>query len=233
MQEFLNECLTKINLHLEQSKIKKMIDFMNLVIEENKKQNLTSITEEKEFILKHIVDSLTINQFIPAKDVKVLDIGSGAGFPAIPLRIVNESANFTIVDSTKKKTDFISRAIVDLELQKNTNVLCMRAEEMSHHEAYRENFDVVTARAVAAMPVLVELAVPFLKKGGIFIAMKGKDLENPDNALKATGAVINNVANIVLPCSDYQRNIVIIEKIKGTPQLYPRRYSSIKKDPII
>jgi 16S rRNA (guanine527-N7)-methyltransferase len=230
MQDFLKECLEKINLKLTQEKIEKLIKFMYLVIDENKRQNLTSITQEREFIIKHIIDSLTLYHILPDTIVKVIDIGSGAGFPSIPLRIVKEHAKFTIVDATKKKTDFISKAISDLDIQKNTNVLCMRAEDMAHSSEYRASFDIATARAVASLPVLIELSVPLLKKGGHYIAMKGKELENADNALQLTGAMIEKISNIVLPYSDYQRNLVIIKKIKNTPKLYPRRYSLIKRN---
>jgi 16S rRNA (guanine527-N7)-methyltransferase len=230
MQNFLKECLIKIDLQPEQEKIEKLIKFMHLVIEENKKQNLTSITDEKEFIIKHITDSLTIWHLLSGREMNAIDVGSGAGFPSIPLCIVNEHAKFTIVDSTKKKTDFILKAVKSLDLQKNTDVKCMRAEEMAHSSEYREKFDIATARAVASMPVLVELIVPFLKRDGHFIAMKGKDVESADNALALTGAIIKNIINVILPCSDYQRKIVLIEKIKTTPDIYPRRYSLIKKN---
>lgn len=232
MRDFLIRCLAQMNINLPQGKIEKLINYMQLVLDKNKLHNLTSITDEKDFIIKHIADSLIITKYMPDDNVKFIDIGSGAGFPGIPLRIVKDNLDCTIIDSTKKKTDFISEAVCKLKLENNTNIICARAEELSQSAEHRERYDIAAARAVAAMPALVELCVPFVRPDGIFIAMKGKDLENADNAIKKTGGEIKTLSHITLPFSDYERNIIIIKKIKSTPQIYPRKYSAIKSRPL-
>jgi 16S rRNA (guanine527-N7)-methyltransferase len=231
MREFLNKCIAELNVNLSQEKIDKLLNYMQLVLMQNKLHNLTSITDEKDFIIKHITDSLTIAKYIPDDYNKFIDIGSGAGFHGIPVRIVKDNLDCTIVDSTKKKTDFITEAVSRLKLD-NTHIICARAEELSHSCEHRECYDIAAARAVASMPALVELCTPFVRHGGIFIAMKGKDVENADNAIKKTGAEIKTVSKIILPFSDYERNIIIIKKIKSTPQIYPRKYSAIKSRPL-
>jgi len=232
MREFLVKCAAELNISLSQEKIDKLINYMQLVLTKNKLHNLTSITDEREFIIKHIADSLTIAKYIPDNEVKYIDIGSGAGFPAVPLKIIKDNLDCTIVDSTKKKTDFITESLRQLNLSENTHVICARAEELAHCDEHREKYDICSARAVASLCVLCELCVPFLKPGGLFIAMKGKEEENADSAIKKTGAEIINNSHITLPFSDYERNIIIIKKIKPTPLIYPRIYSAIKSRPL-
>jgi 16S rRNA (guanine527-N7)-methyltransferase len=232
MYDFLSECLSEIDLNISEENKNKLLKYMSLVLEENKYHNLTSVTDEKDFIIKHITDSLTVAKYIPDTKINIIDIGSGAGFPAVPIRIVKENPFITIIDSTKKKTDFIDITVKKLGIDSNISIICARAEELSRLEKHRERYDIAVARAVASLPVLVELCVPFIKTGGIFIAMKGKETEEANNALKKTGAVIDNIAAVRLPCSDYQRNIVIIKKINKTPEKYPRKYSLIKKQPL-
>jgi len=232
MREFLIQCLNAINCSLPQQSVDKLIKFMNLVTEQNKLQNLTSIKDEKDFIIKHITDSLTLSAYVADENIKIIDIGSGAGFPAIPLKIVKNNINLTVVEATKKKADFIQKAIDELMIQNNTTVLCARAEELSCMVEYREKYDIACARAVAPLPVLTELCVPFVKPGGIFIAMKGKDYEEAQSAIEKTGAETKKILTLTLPYSDYKRNIVIIKKVSSTPDKYPRRYSQIIKSPL-
>lgn len=232
MHKFLAKCAAELDIALSQEKIDKLINYMQLVLTKNKLHNLTSITDEKDFIIKHIADSLTIAKYIPDDKVKYIDIGSGAGFPAVPLKIAKDNIDCTIVDSTKKKTDFISESLRHLNLSENTNVICSRAEVLAQSVTHREKYDIVSARAVASLSVLCELCVPFLKSGGLFIAMKGKEEENADNAIKKTGAQVIEKSHITLPFSDYERNIIIIKKIKLTPDIYPRSYSAIKSRPL-
>lgn len=232
MREFLIKCLRELDIALSQEKIDKLINYMQLVIMKNKLHNLTSITDENEFIIKHISDSLTIAKYIPDEKVKYIDIGSGAGFPAVPLKIAKDNLEMTIVDATKKKTDFITESMRRLNLWQNTFVICARAEELARSDTHREKYDIVSARAVAPLSVLCELCVPFVRPGGIFIAMKGKEEENADSAIKKTGAQVIDKSHLILPFSDYERNIIIIKKIKPTPDIYPRIYSAIKNRPL-
>lgn len=232
MREFLAKCAAELNIALSQERIDKLINYMQLVLAKNKLHNLTSITDEREFIIKHIADSLTIAKYIPDNEVNYIDIGSGAGFPAVPLKIIKDNLDCTIVDSTKKKTDFITESLMHLNLSENTSVICARAEELAQSVTHREKYDIVSARAVASLSVLCELCVPFVRPGGLFIAMKGKEEENAVSAIKKTGAQVIDKSHITLPFSDYERNIIIIKKIKPTPLIYPRIYSAIKSRPL-
>ena len=207
--------------------------YKNLLLEWNEKINLTAIKDENEIFVKHFEDSLTI---LNAVDIKpnstLIDVGTGAGFPGMVLKIARPDLNVTLLDGHKKRFLFLE----DLQSKLNLNCenLHLRAEEAAKKEHLRESFNIATARAVAKLNVLSELCLPFVKKGGFFIAMKGPDLEELEtsaNALKILGGKIEQIKSVKLSNGD-ERNLVIIKKISQTPAKYPRVSAKISKQPL-
>ena len=202
----------------------------------NEKTNLTAIREAKDVWIKHILDSLTILPVLPESAFTMIDIGSGAGFPGLPLKIARPDADIIFLEAVRKKTDFIDHIIEKLGLTE-AQTANRRAEDLGRDKDYREQFDVATARAVAYLPTLVEYALPFLKEGGIFIAQKGfnenfaEELAAADLALKTLGGKVREVREIELPGVD-RRALVIIEKFLPTPAEYPRPDGIPKQKPL-
>lgn len=212
----------------------KFYNYMNLLLDWNEKINLTAITEEKEFIKKHFLDSLTISSFIENKN-KIIDVGTGAGFPGIPLKICNESLEVTLIDSVNKKVNVLNDAIKKLNLQ-DIEAIHTRAEDLANDLKYREKFDVAVSRAVSNMSTLVEYLLPFVKIGGKVICMKGpnfnEELQSATKAIEILGGKIEIIQTISLD-NELERNIIIIKKIKNTPKKYPRGQGKPLKEPII
>lgn len=219
----------------------KLSSFTERLIEVNQQMNLTAITEPKEIAAKHIADSLTCIKHIKP-GAKLLDVGSGAGFPAIPIAICRPDVSVTALDSTAKKIRFISDTADILEIS-NLNVITGRAEELcskakKDHPLYREKYDVVTARAVARLNVLCELCLPFVKLGGRFISMKSllasDEIDEARQAIKILGGEIAENVSLSIACDgkELSRSLIIIQKIANTPNNYPRSYSSLNKKPL-
>ena len=225
--------MKKIDIELTEKQVKQFYNYMNLLIEWNNKINLTAITEPKEIILKHFVDCATINKFIDEN--KVLDIGTGAGFPGIPLKIINEDLEITLADSLNKRIKFLDIVIETLELNK-IETIHSRAEELAKNKKYRQSYDIVVSRAVAALNVLLEYTTPFIKVGGKVICMKGNNVEEEikesKNAIKILGTKMLPVEKVVLPDTEITRNIITVEKIKNTPAKYPRKAGTPAKEPL-
>ena len=206
--------------------------------EANKIHNLTAIKEDKEIILKHFIDSLMISEYIP-NGAGVIDVGCGAGFPSLPLAIFRQDISLLSIDSTAKKINYVNQTAKALGLE-NIQALACRAEELAHQNGYRESFDVATARAVAALPILTELCLPFVKLGGSFVAMKSQSAEDElklaASAIEKCGGKVVDVIEKKLVRNDLpeadSRTIIIIEKTKATPSSYPRIYSKISKKPL-
>lgn len=223
----------KIDISLEENQIKKFFDYMNLLLEWNEKINLTAIIEPKEVILKHFIDSLTIRKEIK-KNENVIDVGTGAGFPGIPLSIYNEDINITLLDSLNKRVIFLDEVIKHLEL-KNINTIHSRVEDFGNNKKQREMYDIATSRAVAPLNILLEYLLPLVKIGGKCICMKGsniEEVEKSNKALEILGGKIEKIEEINLPYSDIKRNIIIVKKIKETPIKYPRKAGIPTKEPI-
>jgi len=226
--------LLKLGIELSKEKIEQIEEFCLFLLSENKKYNLTAIRELEEVYLKHVYDSLTL---IKAKDLTkeqtLLDIGSGGGFPGIILKIVFPTLKITLLDSNSKKTKFLELVKNKLKLD-NLTIINARAEEYIINA--RECYDLVTARAVASLNVLVELAVPFLKTSGYFIAMKADILSEIELA-KQSALILNfkieEIIELKLPIQNSLRNLVVIRKLDKTPIKYPRRYEQIMKKPLI
>ena len=233
MNTVLKNLSEKIQIELSEEQISKLENFKTMLLEKNKVLNLTAITDEYEVILKHFIDSLTINKYI--EDGKsLIDVGTGAGFPGIPIKIIRPEVNITLLDSLRKRLDFLNDVIEENGL-KDVETVHGRAEDIAHQKEHREQYDYVTARAVANLSTLSELCLPFLKVGGTFICMKGssiEEVEDAKNAIKTLGGEIIKIDKFYLPESDIERNIILIKKIKGTPSKYPRKAGMPSKEPL-
>ena len=205
-----------------------------MLTERNKVVNLTAIKEPDEIAVKHILDSLLIFKYADFfKNAKVIDVGCGAGFPSLPMLIARKDLKMTFLDSTAKKLKFIEDSLDDLGL--SATVLHARAEEESRNNVSRETYDFAVARAVANLRSLSELTLPFVKPGGYFIAMKGKEgeeeLESAKNAIKELGGKTESLNSFTLPDSS-ARTVIVIKKLSQTPTKYPRSSTAISKKPL-
>ena len=220
---------------ITEKKQNQFYDYMNMLIEWNKKINLTAITEPNQIILKHFVDSMTILNEINDNS-KRIDVGTGAGFPGIPLKIINDKFAIVLLDSLNKRINFLNEVIQKLKLE-NINSIHFRVEEVGQNMKYREKFDVATSRAVASLNILVEYMLPLIKVGGICICMKGSEIEpevqDSKKAIGILGGKIEKIKSFNLANTDIKRNIVIIKKIKETPKKYPRKAGMPSKEPIM
>jgi len=225
----------QINVDINEEQANKFYKYMELLLEWNEKMNLTAITEPDEVILKHFIDSITVEKYIN-KEAKIIDVGTGAGFPGIPLSIIRNDLNITLMDSLNKRIKFLDEVIEKNNLI-NVDTVHSRAEELARNTDYREKFDVATSRAVASLNVLLEYMVPFIKVGGYCICMKGsnvdEELDNAKKALDVLNCKVEKVERFNLPGSDYGRNIIIIKKIGETSKKYPRKPGTPAKEPLI
>lgn len=234
MEDFKKDFCLYFEEEIDDNKIQKFYDYMNLLVEWNKKINLTAITEEKDIILKHFVDSLTVLKYIK-ENKSIVDVGTGAGFPGIPLAIMNDSLKITLVDSLNKRINFLNEVCSKIKL-KNTKAIHSRVEEFGQDNNYRESYDIAISRAVSNLTVLAEYLLPLVKVGGKIICMKGPDIEEElkqaKSAIDILGGKFERCDNFCLPKSDISRNIIIINKIKETPKKYPRKAGTPVKTPL-
>jgi len=231
IKDFIKNEASKNNINLSEKEIELFYLYMNNLIEWNQKINLTAIKEEKEIVIKHFMDSIVIKDEIVGS--RVLDLGSGAGFPGIPLKIVNDKLEVTLLDAVNKKVNFMNDTIEKIKL-KNIVAIHARAEELAHDEKYREKYDIVVSRAVSNMTTLVEYMLPFLKKGGKCICLKGPDvdneLEDAKNAIRILGGKIEKKMQYDL--NGNGRSLIVILKEKHTEQIYPRKQGKPIKEPL-
>lgn len=206
--------------------------FKDLLLEYNRKYNLTAITDEKEIYVKHFYDSVFAGDFFPL-NASVIEIGSGGGFPSVPLKIVRNDLSFTLVECTGKKCEFL-RTVVDKLGLNCVKIVNIRAEDGGRIPEMREKFDVATARAVAKLNTLSEYCLPFVKVGGKFIAYKGEseNIEESENAIKILGGEIESVNDYELPSDFGKRRIIVIKKVAPTPLKYPRGRGLERKKPL-
>ena len=229
MRETLTQGLPALGVDTKY--IKQLEDFSTMLVEKNKVMNLTGITEPREVATLHLLDSLALLPLAPLSEKKIVDVGTGAGFPGVPLKIVLPESHVTLLDSLNKRIDFLRESCDALGL---TGVDCVhaRAEEFGH----REEYDYAVSRAVAALPVLCELCLPLVKVGGEFLAMKSSHTEDEINAAKAAikllGGEIREVIDYTIPTTDIVHRVVRIKKNAPTPKKYPRRFAQIKKQPL-
>ena len=226
--------LEKLNINLTDEMKNKFELYYSKLVEVNGYMNLTAITEHDEVYIKHFLDSLFITKAINSNNpYTILDVGSGAGFPSIPLAIVDKNANVTIIDALNKRINFLNDLVKYIGIN-NVIAYHKRAEEYAVEK--RESFDYVTARAVARLNVLSELCLPLVKIGGYFIAMKGQggkeELDEAMNAVKILGGSVEKIIEVSLPDDLGKREIILIKKIKPTSNKYPREFKKIKERPL-
>ena len=236
-QEFINEIISKlkkINVNINEEIGEKFYKYTELLLEWNKKINLTAITDLDDIILKHYVDSLTINKYITNNN-RIIDIGTGAGFPGIPLKLLNKEKEFILVDSLNKRVKFLEEVVNQLNIN-NIEVIHARVEDLAKNNKYRENIDIATSRAVANLSTLLEYMLSFVKINGVCICMKGpkisEEINGAKNAIEILGGKIEKIENINLPDTGIERNIVIVKKIRPTPNKYPRKAGMPAKEPL-
>ena len=230
-KEFIN-AIKNLNILLTDEQLNSLKIYYNMLIDYNSHTNLTRITEEKEDYLKHFYDSLTLVKEINLNTQKLLDVGTGAGFPGLVLKIVFPNLNVTLVDSLNKRILFLNSVIEKLNL-KGIKAIHTRAEEYIINN--RESFDIVTSRAVASLNVLSELCLPFVKLNGYFIPMKAdaaKEIEESKNSIKLLGGIIEDKMIFNLPNNSAVRTLIKIKKISKTNSKYPRKFNEIKKNPL-
>lgn len=228
--------ISELNLDLDNDKLDKFKIYKSLLKEWNEKINITAITDDNEIDIKHFLDSLTIFKTGKISGSKrIIDIGTGGGFPGVPIKIVEEGVEVVLLDSLKKRLKFLDEVIKELNLN-NIQTLHERAEDLGNNQDYREKFDVAVSRAVASLNILSEYCLPFVKINGYFIAMKGseseEEIKEAEKAIKVLGGKIEDKINIRIPKSNIIHSLLVIRKISHTPTKYPRQAGKIKKNPL-
>jgi 16S rRNA (guanine527-N7)-methyltransferase len=236
-QLFLQENLNQIDLKLKDNVLTELIEYLSDLLIANQRINLTSITDWREAIIKHLVDSLLILKTDYWQNAEeVMDVGTGPGFPGIPLAFSNRDRSIYLLEANRKKAGFLHEVKEKYELS-NVQIISDRAELAAYKEEYRENFDLVTARAVAALPTLLELTTPFCKVGGVFVAYKGpeitEEIASAQNALTYLGVTFIKAYTSDLPHGKGRRNLVVYKKTAPTQEKYPRRPGIPSKKPLI
>ncbi len=227
--------LEQLKIDLSEKQVQQFIDYYELLVEKNKVMNLTAITDFKEVIIKHFLDSLSIVKCVSLTQERVLDVGTGAGFPGIPLKIVYPDIDLILLDSLNKRLIFLNEVIEKLGLEK-VKTLHGRAEDYAKKVEYREKFDLCVSRAVAKLSSLAEYCLPYVKKDGFFISYKSGKVEEElffsQNALKILGGKVDQVKEFTLPDTDIERSLVVIRKTSITPKNYPRSAGKPSKEPL-
>lgn len=226
--------LEKLNISLNDRQLEQFMKYYELLVETNKVMNLTTITDFDEVIKKHFLDSLSISKVYDLKhEIKVLDLGTGAGFPGIPLKIAFPEIDMLLVDSLNKRIKFLDHVILELGLKK-IEALHARAEEIAKNKQYREQFNLCVSRAVANLSSLSEYCIPFVKEGGMFISYKSGEIdEEADQAKKAVSLLGGEMEQIYkFQLNEQKRSFVMIRKIKKTPKVYPRKAGMPAKEPL-
>ena len=231
----------QLNINLSDNQLQQFDTYMNMVIEKNKVMNLTAITDPEEFALKHFADSLSLIPAVPelsyiSKDpVSMIDVGTGAGFPSVPLKIAYPNIKLTLLDSLNKRISFLNSVIDSIGLE-NVTTVHARAEEGARKKELRDTFDVVVSRAVANLSTLTEYCLPYAKVGGLFISYKSGNIEEElmcaERAIKLLGGRLENVVHFQLAGTDNSRSFVLIRKEKPTPKAYPRKPGTAKREPL-
>ena len=232
----LEQGCEQIGISLNEEQKQQFIAFYEYLVEKNKVMNLTGITEFQEVLVKHFLDSLTCVKAVDMKKVTtVMDIGTGAGFPGVPLKIVFPHLEACLLDSLKKRVNFLEETFELLKLQ-NITAIHGRAEEFAKNKSYRETYDLCVSRAVSNLATLSEYCLPYVKVGGKFISYKSgtvqEEAEQAEKAIRILGGKIQDVVYFNLPDSEIQRSLVVIEKIKPTPGKYPRKAGTPLKEPL-
>lgn len=237
MSEIFQKKLSDLGLELNDKQLQQFDKYYELLVEWNKVMNLTGITEYEEVNEKHFIDSLSLVKVLSITDISsVIDIGTGAGFPGIPLKIVFPHLKVTLLDSLNKRINFLNKVIEELEL-KDIHTIHGRAEDFARQEEYREQYDLCVSRAVANLSTLSEYCLPYVKQGGAFIPYKSGEIEEEvlqsKTAVKILGGKMDGIVKFVLPGSDISRSFIKIKKIKKTGKKFPRKAGLPAKEPIV
>lgn len=227
--------LEELHITLSEVQLEQFLTYYELLIEKNKVMNLTAIVEFQEALKKHFIDSLTLVKVLNLKEeLSLLDVGTGAGFPGIPLKIAFPNLRVTLLDSLQKRVGFLQEVITALSLEQ-VETLHGRAEDFAKPNLLRENFDICVSRAVANLSTLSEYCLPYVKVGGTFISYKADDAEvdGANYAITILGGKLRDQETFTLPFSDISRNLIIIEKCRPTPEQYPRKAGTASKKPIV
>ena len=232
----LRDSLDKLKIQYNDEQIEQFRSYYELLTEWNKKINLTAITGYEDVVRKHFIDSILICSLLDLnKDIRIIDVGTGAGFPGIPIKILNPDCRIVLLDSLNKRVRFLETVVDELGLD---NVECIhgRAEDVSREKKYRASFDLSVSRAVANLSTLCEYCIPFLKKGGMFVSYKSDkaddEINGSENAVRTLGSEIISVKEIALPETDIVRKFVMITNIKQVSNIYPRKAGIPAKDPL-
>jgi 16S rRNA (guanine527-N7)-methyltransferase len=224
-------------IELKEEQLSMLSSFYEMLVEKNKVMNLTGITEWDDVVLRHYIDSISISEIMNLKDFrgKVLDLGTGAGFPGIPLKIIFPNLQITLFDSLNKRIRFLQEVIDELGL-KNIEAIHGRAEEFARKPEHRESYDLVLSRAVANISTLSEYCLPFVKVGGSFVSYKteaiDEELKESGRAVLLLGGEVNHIVRFELPHSDMKRSLLKIEKVKPCSKKYPRKAGVPSKEPL-
>lgn len=235
-KDFL-ENLKTIDVEISEKQLEQFNSYFEILVEWNKVMNLTGITEYDEVLLKHFVDSLCFNpnKLIKSDKISLIDVGTGAGFPGLPIKIAYENVDVVLLDSLNKRIKFLDEVITKLGL-KNIKTIHSRAEDGGRNKDLREKFDIAISRAVANLASLAEYNLPFVKVGGYFVAMKSGEIDeeaaNAKKAISLLGGEIEKIEKFQLPNSDIDRSLVIVKKVKATSKKYPRKAGLPTKEPL-
>ncbi|MGL6105678.1 16S rRNA (guanine(527)-N(7))-methyltransferase RsmG [Romboutsia sp.] len=235
-REMLKKGLEDLGIDTNDKMLEDFKIYREILVDWNQKMNLTGIEDEKEVYIKHFLDSIssTTNGYI-RDGISIIDVGTGAGFPGLPLRICLNNIQLTLLDSLNKRINFLQEVSNNLDID-DIKFIHGRAEDFGKDEEYREQYDVATARAVAGLPVLIEFCVPFVKVGGYFVCLKGPnanlELEESKAAMEVLGLEFIEKIDVELPESDLKHNILVFKKMKSTPDKYPRKAGKPTKNPI-
>lgn len=233
IEQLLLEGAGKFGVKLDDSMITALLRYKSILLEWNEKMNLTAIEDDRDFIIKHFVDSLSIMRLV-GNAQRLVDVGTGAGFPGLPLKIANPSLDVVLLDSLEKRIGFLNAVITELHLS-GIRAVHARAEDAGMSPDHREKYDVAVARAVASLPVLLEYCLPLVKVGGIFLAMKGssEEADISGKALDLLGGKVVEIKDFTLPGGEMKRSIIVVKKLRQTPTKYPRKAGKPSKEPLI
>jgi 16S rRNA (guanine527-N7)-methyltransferase len=235
--DILNKASNNEGLEYNEKKHGQFMRYKDLIKEWNEKVNLTAIKEDEEIVKKHFIDSMKVFKFDKLKDAKsVIDIGTGGGFPGIPMKIMKPEINIVLLDSLNKRIKFLNEVIKELNLE-GIKAIHGRAEDFAQEVEYRGKFDVAVSRAVANLTVLSEFCIPYVKVGGYFVAMKGpaveEEIKQSKNAIRMLGGRVEHIEKVQIEDSDLNHNLVIISKISETNKKYPRKAGMVTKSPLL
>ncbi len=236
MDNFLNNYLIKTGITADDDKIKKLNTYYEMLVEKNKVMNLTAITEYRDVVIKHFADSAAIINAININNVEnVIDIGTGAGFPGMVMKILFPNLKITLLDSLNKRINFLNEVIERLNLD-GIKTIHGRAEEFAQNKLYREKYNLCVSRAVANLSTLSEYCIPFVAINGNFVSYKSgeceEEVQKAEKAVHRLGAKVNKIVDFLLPDTDINRKFIVIHKLSATPGIYPRKAGIPSKDPI-